>query len=165
MRLLTPIAVLLFTILLSACPEPFAHKIAIKDVEDACEGDAAHAYVRLNGYLQDRGSVTCSDRPGGIHCQFVLAAEKNGGAEVPIIIKAFTASAVSNGINVAVLDHEYPSDLSKPFQVKWNAISIFDRNGKKIDHTDLPIDMLGGIRKDKVTGKCYQEVLKIEMPQ
>lgn len=140
--------ILIFTVLmtlLTACSKPPAVSV---DIASACVGENDGKYLSTVGFLDDRGSIFCSNTGGRMDCSLNFVAAPGGervfGAEI---------EQGSGASEIEKFGSSYKSDDLK----------IHDSTGALIKLTD----------KIRVTGKlsvvpgstCFMEIDKIEKSQ
>ena len=153
---------LLAVIFMDPC-NPAPRRVAVGDLDKACESETTRMYVRFEGRLKDRGDIDCADRPGGVHCKVWLGESHGGdGPLVPAFIKAFSRRPdFPSGRNVIMLRREPPADF-KSFTVGFDEVEIYDRDGAMLDHTSEPVVFLGPLEKPADGSGCSQRVLYVE---
>jgi hypothetical protein len=132
-------------VLAIACSKPPAVSV---DIADACGADNDGKYISTTGFLDDKGSIFCSNTGGRMDCSLDFIAAPGGprvfGAEI---------EEGSGASEIEKFDKSY----------KKEDLKIHDANGGLIKLSD----------KVRVTGKlsvvpgstCFMEIDKIETTQ
>jgi hypothetical protein len=116
------------------------------EFSQACNIENEKKYLEVSGFLDDKGSVYCSNRSGRMECSFKLkenpTGEKTIGAEIEVGTAANTVE-----------------ELKKNF--KREDIKIRDNNGNIISLTDK-VKLTGQMSITPDGKVCFMTVTKIE---
>ena len=123
----------------SGCSQPISIELS-----NACDLHNEKKYVRVSGFLDDDGSVFCSNIGGRMHCDFVLTETPGGAKKMGV---ALDQGSAANAVEKLVSGY------------KRGDIKIHDNNGSIIS-LENKVSLTG--RMSVATDVCSITVDKIE---
>lgn len=153
-----------FTLVLMLDPchiEPKALKIS--EVNEMCNSDHPTKYVKLQGFMIDKGSIICRDMPGGIRCELYLGERNiNDTNNVRVYLKG---TKYRDDLNMyGGLFFNAPKDWNglAPVETDFDKITMFDTEGVRIDHFTESVEIAGTLKIEEKYKECVlQNVTRV----
>jgi len=140
----------LFVILISAFLSACAKNAVSVDIANVCAADNEKKYVSTSGFLDDRGSIFCSNIGGGpVRCMMDVAAKAGDKKVLAADIEQGSSSS-----EIEKLESSYKRD----------DIKVHDNSGAVIKLTDK-VTLTGQMSIAPDGSVCFMTVDKIEKAQ
>lgn len=131
------------------------HALKISEVNEMCRSDHPTKYVKIRGSVLNRGEVVCGDMPGGVHCELFFG-DPNRHEYVRVFVKAGKSEPGKTRQNGVSFQPPADWDGIKFVAAPFDSLTLFDKDGARLDLAKEEIDISGTLRWDDRTQDCTQ---------